>query len=212
MSPTKKPKPTGAKATRSKVKPKKETSAEDKRRSVAVYPLSNGEENMADAIPSWTQPKPREGNWDEVVLPVVARKKGLEDHYEDADGSPQPRKAVTSIEPAPGTFGFNHSKYRQPHNADDTDDLGHRSLSNDEEKQDEEKEGQATQPSVSHDEVRHPVRTSPSPAPFAEYAPIRAPDNPFTPSPVATKHEDVQFLSLEDEDEGGAGCCKCVIM
>jgi hypothetical protein len=33
------------------------------------------------------------------VLPVVARKKGLEDHYEDADGSPQPRKAVTSIEP-----------------------------------------------------------------------------------------------------------------
>jgi hypothetical protein len=66
MSPIKKPKPTGAKATRSKVKPKKETSAEDKRRSVAVYPLSNGEENMADAIPSWTQPKQREGNWDEV--------------------------------------------------------------------------------------------------------------------------------------------------
>jgi hypothetical protein len=66
MSPIKKPKPTGAKATRSKVKPKKETSAEDKRKSVAVYPLSNGEENMADAIPSWTQPKPREGNWDEV--------------------------------------------------------------------------------------------------------------------------------------------------
>lgn len=117
MSPTKKPKPTGAKATRSKVKPKKETSAEDKRKSVAVYPLSNGEENMADAIPSWTQPKPREGNWDEVsdfyccsfpnadrlelkvVLPVVARKKGLEDHYEHADGSPQPKKVVTSIEP-----------------------------------------------------------------------------------------------------------------
>ncbi len=60
------PKPTGAKATRPKVKPKKETSAEDKRKSVAVYPLSNGEENMADAIPSWTQPKLREGNWDEV--------------------------------------------------------------------------------------------------------------------------------------------------
>ena len=69
VSPTpsvKKPKPNGAKNSRSKVKAKKETSAEDKRRSVATYPLSNGEGDMAYAIPTWTQPKPREGNWDEV--------------------------------------------------------------------------------------------------------------------------------------------------
>jgi len=164
---------------------------------------------MADAIPSWTQPKPREGNWDEVVLPVVARKKGLEDHYEHADGSPVPKKVVRSIEPAPGTFGFNHSKYRSPHNAENTDDLGLWDQSNDEEKQDEEKE---TQPAVSHDEVRHPVRTPPSPAPFAEYAPFRAPGNAL-PHPDTTKHEEMQFLSLEEEeDKGGAGCCKCVIM
>lgn len=69
VSPTsavKKPKPNGAKNAHSKVKAKKETSAEDKRRSVATYPLSNGEGDMAYAIPTWTQPKPREGNWDEV--------------------------------------------------------------------------------------------------------------------------------------------------
>lgn len=28
----------------------------------------------------------------QVVLPVVARKKGLDDHYERADGSPQPKR------------------------------------------------------------------------------------------------------------------------
>ena len=69
VSPTssvKKPKPNAAKNTRSKVKAKKETSAEDKRRSVATYPLSKGEGDMAYAIPTWTQPKQREGNWDEA--------------------------------------------------------------------------------------------------------------------------------------------------
>lgn len=44
---------------------------EDPRRSVAHYPSPGGEGDddgmdMADAIPSWTQPKPREGNWDDV--------------------------------------------------------------------------------------------------------------------------------------------------
>lgn len=40
-----------------------------KRGSVAYYPTPMGdEEDMADAIPSWTQPIPREGNWDDVSL------------------------------------------------------------------------------------------------------------------------------------------------
>jgi serine/arginine repetitive matrix protein 1 len=33
------------------------------------------------------------------VLPVVARKKGLDGHYEDVNGSPQPKKVGNSIEP-----------------------------------------------------------------------------------------------------------------
>lgn len=43
---------------------------EDPRRSSAQYPSPGGDDDdgtdMADAIPSWTQPKPREGNWDDV--------------------------------------------------------------------------------------------------------------------------------------------------
>lgn len=38
-----------------------------KRQSVGQYPLAPGDgEDMADAIPSWTQPIPKTGNWDEV--------------------------------------------------------------------------------------------------------------------------------------------------
>ena len=36
----------------------------------------------------------------QVVLPAVARKMGLEDHYEEADGSPkQPRQSEEVIPP-----------------------------------------------------------------------------------------------------------------
>lgn len=43
----------------------------EERRSIAQYPSPGGDGDdedmdMADAIPSWTQPKPREGNWDDV--------------------------------------------------------------------------------------------------------------------------------------------------
>lgn len=35
----------------------------------------------------------------QVVLPVVARKKGLDEHYESADGSPQPKKMANTVAP-----------------------------------------------------------------------------------------------------------------
>lgn len=118
---------------------------------------------------------------------------------------------------APGTFGFNHSKYRHTQDVEynqNTDEFGRPAPFNDEEKQDEEQELQVTKPesqSISHDEVRLPVRTSPSPAPFAEYAPIRVPGRAHPP--VATKPEHVQQEPPEEEeDKDGAGCCKCVIM
>lgn len=72
------------------------------------------------------------------MLPVVARKKGLEDFYEKADGSPQQKKPEdTPIAPvshschqmvnhrplitlqAPGTFGFDGTKVRRSPNHDD---------------------------------------------------------------------------------------------
>ncbi|KAF9046371.1 hypothetical protein BJ165DRAFT_1155353 [Panaeolus papilionaceus] len=53
-----------------KIKPKRTQEEEEAyRRSVAHYPSvdDDGEEgDMADAIPSWTQPVPKTGNWDEV--------------------------------------------------------------------------------------------------------------------------------------------------
>ncbi|KAF8631030.1 hypothetical protein AX15_002641 [Amanita polypyramis BW_CC] len=212
MSPAKKSKSPGGKAARPKAaKPKKEMTEEEKRRSVAVYPLSAGDGDMADAIPSWTQPKLKEGNWDEVVLPVVARKKGLEEHYEQADGSPQPKKINKPIEPAPGTFGFDHSKYRPLRDQEDIpmDEFGRPNV---EEKQEEEvQESWQVPVSVSHDEIRLPVRHErpPSLVPFADYVPIKGPQT--TPLPVPMVLEDQQH-ELPEEDKDSAGCCKCVIM
>ena len=58
-----------AKAPRSKsTPPKKEQDAEAYRRSVACYPAPAGSDELMHAIPSWTQPVPRAGNWDDVCL------------------------------------------------------------------------------------------------------------------------------------------------
>lgn len=109
-----------------KTKPSKsslrsKTQDEKNRRSVANYPEPPPGDDMMDAIPSWTQPVPAGGNWDEVsilgylistfwslrsvcnqvVLPVVARKRGLDGHYEQADGATHSKKRPGSerIEP-----------------------------------------------------------------------------------------------------------------
>ena len=65
-SPAAKKAKTAAKANRVKtLQGKKE--GQSNRGSVAYYPTPDGDdEDMADAIPSWTQPVHREGNWDEV--------------------------------------------------------------------------------------------------------------------------------------------------
>jgi serine/arginine repetitive matrix protein 1 len=63
-SPATKKSKTAAKANRVKTLQGKK---ESNRGSVAYYPTPDGdEEDMADAIPSWTQPVHRQGNWDEV--------------------------------------------------------------------------------------------------------------------------------------------------
>ena len=40
----------------------------------------------------------------QVVLPVVARKKGLDGHYEEADGSPKPKKIEKPVAPVRTLF------------------------------------------------------------------------------------------------------------
>ncbi|KAJ7510235.1 hypothetical protein B0H11DRAFT_1900588 [Mycena galericulata] len=106
-------KPRAAVAARPKPKPK------PKRTNLPATDEKN-RGDMADAIPSWTQPvAPPTGRWDDVVLPAVARKKGLDGLYEQADGNPKPRKVEEPIAPAPGTFGWDHSKYRPPRGDND---------------------------------------------------------------------------------------------
>jgi hypothetical protein len=93
----------------------KPSSPDRERRSVGVYPAPHADDgSLADAIPTWTQPVASAGAaWDDVVLPTVARKKGLDAHFADADGSPRrPAPPAGEPEPAPGTFGFDWARYK----------------------------------------------------------------------------------------------------
>ncbi|TFK39078.1 hypothetical protein BDQ12DRAFT_90231 [Crucibulum laeve] len=212
-SASKKSRTVAGKATRARTAAaRRELEEEEKRRNVAHYPTPSEGSDMADAIPVWTQPVLRQGNWDEVVLPVVARKKGLDDHYEKADGSPQPKKVDNTIEPAPGTFGFDHSKYR-PLRGDaeyiPMDEFGRPTERIDEEESTDKLRSELL-PTSAHDETRLPVRhPPPSPVPFSQYAPAK--DTMY----VHTLGEGDLRTDIEQgrrEEEKEAGCCKCIIM
>ncbi|KAF7292551.1 hypothetical protein MKEN_01471400 [Mycena kentingensis (nom. inval.)] len=195
----------------------------DNRRSVANYPSpGDGEDDMADAIPTWTQPvAPTNGRWDDVVLPVVARKKGLDGYY-SADGSPKPKQNNDpAIEPAAGTFGWDHSKYRPPReDGMQMDEFG-RPMEKDEDEQ-QGAFGSPLSPLSEHEKTpvgpqqarlkpsRPPAEPprSASPAPFSDYR---------RPSEVDLS-EEAKRLGLgpkathPPEEDETAGCCRCVVM
>lgn len=200
-----------AKATRAKtLAARKEMDEEANRRSVAYYPTPADGDELMDAIPSWTQPVPKEGNWDDVVLPVVARKKGLDGHYEKADGNAHPKKVPTLVAPAPGTFGFDHARYRPPQTDAESipmDEFG-RPANQVAEEQDKHEPHSNASPTL-HDETSLPARNHPSlpsPAPFSHYAAANEKAVSLVPNgntPAGQRPND---------DDNGAGCCKCVIM
>ncbi|KIY46705.1 hypothetical protein FISHEDRAFT_60190 [Fistulina hepatica ATCC 64428] len=179
------------------------------RRSVAQYPSPDADE---DAIPTWTEPK-QNGNWDEVVLPAVARKRGMEEHYEQVDGSPKPRSAERAVPPAPGTFGYDRSKYRPPRGEEaiPMDEFG--STIEELEPEDLAESPQSSPPrplvSMPGDETTLPERHK-SPPPFAAYAPLVPPEPVPFPRPMS--HVEKQQHPAETEGDHGGGCCKCVIM
>ncbi|KZP26335.1 hypothetical protein FIBSPDRAFT_854977 [Athelia psychrophila] len=204
-SPSKKPKPKTSKS------PSRLKMADNKNRgSVAVYPEPPTSENVMDAIPSWTQPTGRD--WDEVVLPVVARKKGLDGHYEEGDANPQPKKVDVRIEPAPGTFGYDHTKYRPPRDDIPMDEFGQRPMEPQDVSIAEEPEPQDGPVRQSfavkqEDDARAAfVQPTGSPAPFAQYAPPPGKES-GVPNILITRP-----TLDENADEHGGGCCKCVIM
>lgn len=94
------------------------------KRSVVESSLSPRGDLLADAIPSVSLPSITSGNWDEVVLPTVARKIHLQKladgslteeelRAHNGRGPPQPQREEV-IPPAPGTFGYDASKIRTP--------------------------------------------------------------------------------------------------
>ncbi|KAI0088484.1 hypothetical protein BDY19DRAFT_1089864 [Irpex rosettiformis] len=203
-------------APKPKVQPRKK---EEVRGSVAQYPTIEGIEgdDLSHAIPTWTQPAPPpSGNWDDAVLPVVARKQGLEGHYIQADGKPKPPRLQDHIpEPAPGTFGF---RYRSSQNSTPVDDVamdefGQRAAVIQIEKEDSRPSESETlaappspQPPVPRATYSDSDRTD-SPAPFSQYPPTPLPEIQITrPS------NDVQKFAEEQDEEKSGGCCKCVIM
>ncbi|KAF9265271.1 hypothetical protein L218DRAFT_997776 [Marasmius fiardii PR-910] len=213
-----------SKATQAKLAAarKKEMEEEEARRRQvsAAYPEPGEEEDMAHAIPTWTQPVPNQGNWDEVVLPTVARKKGLADHYEQADGTPKLKQEDGIPAPAPGTFGYDHAKYRPPRAGEFipmdefgrtqeepetispvpyTTDKFNTSIS--------DLQQQQQQPLQHQQPPRGPqtLQPSQSPVPFSQYAN----GNQNMVMDVAKEAEREQQQHLEKEE---AGCCKCVVM
>ncbi|VDB91830.1 unnamed protein product [Peniophora sp. CBMAI 1063] len=203
---------------------------DEKRRSIAAYPElgDDGEADMSHAIPTWTQPA-KVGNWDEVVLPAVARKKGLEG-YVRADGSPQPKEEREQvIEPAPGTFGYDYSKYKPGQRGgeeipmdefgsqrpSDPDALAEEAAREDEMNPDDPsspksptKREKALPPLKPSASMRRAMQQPPSPAPFASYVPHEGMtmDTSQIPQPQTPRVEQ----RVEEPESGG--CCKCVVM
>ena len=115
---------------------------------------------------------------------------------------------------APGTFGF---KYRAPRDDGESigmDEFGHPlppDIAEEEPGKAEETEGRSSQshPINSHDKTRVPPQRPSSPPPFADYAPA---SDKIVPSPGGLRHSVGPEEQANAEDEGGAGCCKCVVM
>ncbi|KAF7296657.1 hypothetical protein HMN09_01074500 [Mycena chlorophos] len=215
-TPTSTPRSNKSKATPPKAQRAKTV---DNRRSIANYPSpGEGDEDMSHAIPTWTQPLvPSNGRWEDVVLPVVARKKGLDGYY-SADGSPQqPKRDEQPIAPAAGTFGWDHTKYRPPRENGGADEFG-RPM---EDLQQDEPEYYAPQnpphPLSAHERTpvgpqqprlqqpSAPQQRAGSPLPFVDYR---------GPSVVDLNAEAAKLPPPQpiEQDEEGAGCCKCVVM
>ncbi|KAI0035211.1 hypothetical protein K488DRAFT_68601 [Vararia minispora EC-137] len=204
---------------------------EDSRYSVSEYPVLGEEADMSNAIPTWTQPVPTTGNWDDVVLPAVARKKGLDGHYVRADGSPQPKPRGEEIpEPAPGTFGYDYSKYKPPSAMQPESIPMHefgqqRRLSSTAEPNDD---AGSIAPSPLADTPVSPVDARKararlwsdppsSPSPFYQYslaatANSHHVDEGITTAGIPIDHRVQQQQQVTDDEGGSAGCCKCVVM
>lgn len=188
---------------------------------------------MADAIPSFASspPPPKDGNWDDVVLPTVAKKMALTQSAE-ADismlgSSPDlvkqrdaERKRV--YEPAPGTFAYDSSKTRSPPSKG-LNEFGGPRLTNSQDggrRSDQSSSRPVSPPpfaSYMADLAQQPPEPMPKQArePQQTLAPPNESEVKRKPSIVVTSPSDIGAPGRTikpDIDDEGAGCCKCVIM
>ena len=203
----------------------------------------------------------------QVVVPVVARKKGMDEFYTSADGRqkkrppsriPEPvrdlvrvytvREADVDVVPpgsrprlsktafkAPGTFGYDYSKYR-PQLEDETIPMTDTSVGYNEEVGSPTERGvPSREPHIdvrgearreskgesadSEEHVR--MRIQPSPAPFSRYQASHEDHEGRSRLPAGLTTADIKphadsgqgrRVHGEEEEQDGAGCCKCIIM
>lgn len=117
---------------------------------------------------------------------------------------------------APGTFGYDGSKVRRKGKGIDMDEFGRSPsaangtpdvLEEVEPSQLISEDAPKAEVSVAHDNICAPMKSPPSPPPFSQYAPTTT--KHLTHSAGAVRND--QQVVLE-QDEKGAGCCKCIVM
>jgi len=192
--------------------------------------------SLVDAIPDIPKRGIERGrNWDEVVLPTVAKQLGL-DREESEEPEPVPEEIVP---PAPGTFDYDYSKYKGPSVMDMTTPTPSRPMSPQSAdghliapEKSSRRTSMASKPPVQVAPVEVPRRL-PSPAPFSDYSPLseapvrseprlqksttaqergRDMRNSKPPKIKITPPGEFAMDVAEPDDEKHSKGCKCVIM
>ncbi|KAB5595857.1 hypothetical protein CTheo_621 [Ceratobasidium theobromae] len=185
------------------------------RRTKKLSTSGSGPHPLADAIPQINQHIPDDGNWDDMVLPTIARK------MQGGDITMLERKPWEEKEeilpPAPGTFGYrerDRTRTRQQKTDSGTE-------------MEEFGAWEVQKPKAEQTEER---KKAPSPPPFSDYTPIppksaaSPPEPARRPAPAAganggvviteadLRHSLPHKLKANEDDSHGARCCKCVVM
>ncbi|KAH7337031.1 hypothetical protein B0J17DRAFT_718934 [Rhizoctonia solani] len=178
---------------------------------------SAGPHSLADAIPQIppAQQIPDDGNWDDVVLPTIARK------LQGVDVVMIERKPMEDIEepipPAPGTFGYQErererkAREQRRDSGTELEEFG-------------AWDGAIRKPKAvekAEERKRAEERNkAPSPPPFSDYTPVPPVVKPPEPipkpvmQPMVISEGDLR-QSMPDrhkDDSHDSGCCKCVVM
>ncbi|QRV77620.1 hypothetical protein RhiJN_05635 [Ceratobasidium sp. AG-Ba] len=177
---------------------------------------------LADAIPHIppSQTIPDDGNWDDVVLPTIARRM-QEPDVVMMESKPKPKPEEEPIPPPAGSFSY----YQRLEELERSKERDRRRGSGIELDEFGEWHGAKKKP----DERIEERKKAPSPPPFADYTPhpppppevVRQPEPRPSPTPTAqpngvviTEADLRQTTSgkRKDDDSHSAGCCKCVVM